>query len=517
MFDFKRKFNQSVKFRSLVIVATIVTLVQLISTLLIIVANHRTLHKSFYNELDLFTKFQADSLSFPMWDFNDQVIKSILSAFKDSPDFVSAAVYDTEGNLSYSIGDIKKSDNIIVISKPIIYPPLNKSLGIIKTSISTKELQAELVKSVFLAAINFVVLLTLILGAVYKVFIDIITPIHRITDAVHLIKEGNLENRIPDIAREDEIGSIANAVNSLQIYTKGINDYRKQREQEKEERQNKIARLLEEFYTNATNVAKSVEQSSQDLDKTAKEMSNIIKEVDQKAYNVTNISERTAHNIGNVATATGGITNSIEQISLQTYKSNTVVHEAVSKTDKARVTTDSLDNATKQIGEVVLFISRIAKQVNLLALNATIESARAGEAGKGFAVVASEIKNLAHQTSDATESIDSKIINIQEVSNEVVNSMTLIKESITNVNEYANIVAQAVENQHSVTKDIFLNMQTAAEGAKEMNNNIAGIKQLTTNADKATLNVLEAAEILYNQAALLNKTINKFIQEIRKI
>ena len=246
-------------------------------------------------------------------------------------------------------------------------------------------------------------------------------------------------------------------------------------------------------------------------------MSKIIKDVDQRAYNVTNISERTSHNIEYVAGATGGITDSIEQISLQTSKSTNIVHNAVDQTEKAIITTDSLDEAMKQIGEVVLFIGRLAKQVNLLSLNATIESARAGEAGKGFAVVAAEIKNLAHQTSDATENIGYKIANIQEVSGEVISSITLIKDSITNVNQYTQIVALAVDKQHSVTKDIFLNMKTAADGAKEMNNNIADIKQLTSSADKSTLNVLEAAEILYKQADLLSKTINKFIQEIRKL
>jgi len=60
-------------------------------------------------------------------------------------------------------------------------------------------------------------------------------------------------------------------------------------------------------------------------------------------------------------------------------------------------------------------------------------------------------------------------------------------------------------------------MKTAADGAKETNNNITDIKSLTTNADKSTLSVLDAANILYQQAALLNRTINKFIQEIRKI
>ena len=189
----------------------------------------------------------------------------------------------------------------------------------------------------------------------------------------------------------------------------------------------------------------------------------------------------------------------------------------MNKTEQARITTDSLDEAMKQIGEIVLFIGRLAKQVNLLSLNATIESARAGEAGKGFAVVAAEIKNLAHQTSNATENIENKIVNIQEVSGEVINAMTIIKDSIANVDQYAKIVALAIEKQHSVTKDIFMNMKTAADGAKEMNGNIADIKLLTSNADKSTLNVLGAANILYEQADLLSKTINKFIEEIRKI
>jgi methyl-accepting chemotaxis protein len=166
---------------------------------------------------------------------------------------------------------------------------------------------------------------------------------------------------------------------------------------------------------------------------------------------------------------------------------------------------------------VVLFIGSIAKQVNLLSLNATIESARAGEAGKGFAVVASEIKSLAHQTSDATKNIDKNIANIQVVSKQVITAMTTIKESITHVNQYTNIVALAVEDQHIVTKDIFQNMKTAAEGAKEMTSNISDIKLLTSSADSSTLNVLEAANILYDQAQLLNNTINKFIIEIRKL
>ncbi len=517
MFNFRDKFKNSIKFRSLLIIATTVTIIQLISIIILIFFNYSNLQKGFFQRLDLLTNIQADALVNSIWDFNTDAIQATLKTLQQDPDFVYAAIYDTDNKVSYSIGAISNPTAVITTTAPIIYSIKNKRLGRLEFTASLINLRYKFLENIFIGIVNFILLQAFILGVVYWVSLDVINPIQVITRIVNLIKDGKLDNDIPWLQRTDEIGNISNAVNSLQSSTRDMSEYRKQREKEKEDRQNKITTLIENFSKDSSNIIGSVEQSSTDLNETAKQMSNIIKNVDQKAFNVTNISKRTSQNIQNVANSTGGMNNSIEEISLQMTKSANMVHESVDKTEEAHLTTNSFEQAMDKIGEVVLFIGNMAKQINMLALNATIESAKAGEAGKGFAVVASEVKSLAHQTSNATKEIGKTISNIQEGADEVAKAITSIKQSITNVNEYATAVASAVEEQHMVTKDIFLNMKVAADGSKEMADDVTDIKILTSSADSSTLNVVEAAKTLSYQAELLSITINQFIQEIRKL
>lgn len=73
-----------------------------------------------------------------------------------------------------------------------------------------------------------------------------------------------------------------------------------------------------------------------------------------------------------------------------------------------------LSESSKEIEEIIHFISGISNNINLLSLNASIEAARAGEHGKGFAVVAKEIRKLAESAGSSTTNIIELIKKIQE-------------------------------------------------------------------------------------------------------
>jgi methyl-accepting chemotaxis protein len=103
-----------------------------------------------------------------------------------------------------------------------------------------------------------------------------------------------------------------------------------------------------------------------------------------------------------------------------------------------------LEDSSARIDDVVATITALADQTNLLALNATIESARAGEAGKGFAVVANEVKTLATQTSEATQSIRSMVLDIQRDAGESSAVMREIAEVIGRISASQARITNAV-------------------------------------------------------------------------
>jgi methyl-accepting chemotaxis protein len=93
---------------------------------------------------------------------------------------------------------------------------------------------------------------------------------------------------------------------------------------------------------------------------------------------------------------------------------------------------EHLGVSSKDIGKIIQTIETIAKRTNLLALNAAIEAARAGEQGRGFAVVADEISHLADQTSSATKQIGTML---DQILRDIENATRLMYASSTRVEQ----------------------------------------------------------------------------------
>ena len=202
-------------------------------------------------------------------------------------------------------------------------------------------------------------------------------------------------------------------------------------------------------------------------------------------------------------------------------KTSSMSKMAVEESAAATQTITELSKMADKIGEVVSMIEDIAGQTNLLALNATIEAARAGEAGKGFAVVASEVKELAGQTSKATEEIASLVTNIRGSVGNVVKTFTSIGSVISEVNEAATAVAAAIEEQSAASKEIANSAEHASTGTHGVAGNVREINQSMAQVGQAANDVMQATGELSGQAVkrvhLLLDKMGAFMTELKKI
>jgi methyl-accepting chemotaxis protein len=260
-----------------------------------------------------------------------------------------------------------------------------------------------------------------------------------------------------------------------------------------------------------------VASASTELQATSEAMEHSSALAAERATTVNEATTRTTANIASVAQSAGVLHGSIDEISTKTGRSRIVAGSAAEQARSMTAKVDGLLAAANRIGEFITLINDIASQTNLLALNATIEAARAGEAGKGFAVVANEVKNLAGQTSKATEEITRQVSGIQEVIAETARAIGSISGVIDDINLISGEIAEAISRQGRATAEIAGSVQQASGDAERIAANIGEVTEAVQETNQAAANILDASTALSQKAEELNIEQVKFLVRLRAI
>jgi methyl-accepting chemotaxis protein len=359
-----------------------------------------------------------------------------------------------------------------------------------------------------------------VMGAGLFIGRSVSKPLSAMRLAMIELANGNFGIVLPGLGRADEIGEIAQAVETFKV-----NAEQKARDEvETKARQDQVAAqqrkqdmidLANDFESAIGKIVETVSSASTELEVSAGTLTSTAVRSQELTNMVAAASEEASTNVQSVASATEQLTSSVNEISRQVQESARMATEAVDQVHKTNDRVSELSKAAARIGDVVELINTIAGQTNLLALNATIEAARAGEAGRGFAVVASEVKALAEQTAKATGEIGQQITGIQSATADSVNAIKEIGDTIEKLSEISSTIAAAVEEQGAATQEISRNVQQAADGTMQVSSHITDVQQGADETGSASSQVLSAAQSLSGESNRLRLEVGKFLDSVR--
>ncbi|QTG17365.1 HAMP domain-containing protein (plasmid) [Agrobacterium tumefaciens] len=367
-------------------------------------------------------------------------------------------------------------------------------------------------------------------------------PISQVTAAMRRIADGALDTSILGEKRSDEIGEMARALGIFKenaiskIRMEELTDG--ERQAADEERRRNDAEKLEmdrqiEFAVNAlaaglermsqgdisttieTPFIGRLEQLRQDFNGSMMRLQATMSQIrdnveliqgngNQMAQSAEDLSKRTeqqAVSLEETAAAVDEITATVRSSAERAKDADQIVRQAKRSADDSAVVvrnaTDAMsriEDASRQIEQIIGVIDEIAFQTNLLALNAGIEAARAGDAGKGFAVVAHEVRELAQRSAAAAQEIKGLI---NKSTNEVNSGSQFVQETgtvlskistqIVTISQHVEMIARASHDQSNALQSVNATVnqmdQMTQENAAMVEETTAASRELAVEAD----------------------------------
>nr|WP_321455698.1 methyl-accepting chemotaxis protein [uncultured Cohaesibacter sp.] len=366
---------------------------------------------------------------------------------------------------------------------------------------------------------SLVALTILVIGLSVMVARSITKPLYWLSKNMAHLAQNDINVDILGLDRRDEIGTMARSVAIFR--DNAVERQRLEKNQQAERvrertRQHELEALVGKFRGVIDQTLKSVDDQAVAMKGSAKTLSGVANHASNEANMAEQASGAASDNVQSIAGATDSMVMSVRDVAERALNANDMVNKATEIASATNREVGSLAEAVDRIGTVVGLIRDIADQTNLLALNATIEAARAGEMGKGFAVVAAEVKELASQTSKATEEIGNQIGSVQELTANAVQSIARITDTVGEISAITVSITDAVDEQETSTHRIASSIQSASTEVDAARKNAQSASDVIEETAGEAKSVEHTAELLTSAANQLAQEVETFLENIAR-
>ncbi len=443
----------------------------------------------------------ADLVTAYLYDFRDDIDKAVELAKQGATQReISAKVNAAQG----SSMTMSSSFELILETSSTAVESISQQVGEAGSAVAVAadQLQSSadnvsrkgdaLVRRVIIILVISIVA-TLIIG--YVLSRSITRPISKLHQVIEDIERTNDLTRRVNYTRDNEIGDISRAFNSmLEKFALIVS------------RINETSQLLAESAHHSERIS---HQTQNNADQLRQETDMVATATNEMTATVKGINENTT-NAADIAS----------QAKSSSERSQNIVNETANRINELATTiaetasaVDGLSRDSEAIGAVLDVIRGIADQTNLLALNAAIEAARAGDQGRGFAVVADEVRTLAQKTGASTDEIQAMIEKLQTNVRQAVKRMAQSSDGAQSTVSHASDANASIEESLEAVLSISDANQNVSLATQEQTQVAESIDRSIVSISNLSQSLLEVSD----QNLSASRQLNQIVDELRQM
>ncbi|MBP5179615.1 MAG: methyl-accepting chemotaxis protein [Lachnospiraceae bacterium] len=439
------------------------------------------------------------------------IVADIGSGFIRAPEVIE---YIFKGENKYAAFHISEVDHSILI-----------------VTLDEKDINATIKeqRNSFLISAAFISLTYIVISLIVALFIT--RPYKKLVNASEKLRGLDLNDDIEMqklIKRNDECGTIAKALTGLRKEISEVIFELAEVSSAVQSSSTKIQDLSHQITRQSTSNSADTRELESNMQITAESTEQIEENINRIKGKTSDIELQSTNGSDLAQTVIKRADNLKNSSDISIEKTRSIYKEIREQTTVALAEAKAVD----KIQALTNSIRAISTQTSMLSLNAAIEAARAGDQGRGFAVVASEIGDLANQSTEAVNSINTIVT---EVSKSVKNMTESINRMISFIdgnvipsfselsdvgNQYAadaKSFGESMDIISSLAKELSVSIDEIVYSIDGINNNIGNANDRISaiagkNADIVKATNLSDDLLLENtkDSEKLNTIVHKF-------